>query len=172
MGDSYGFYTASGVTFAPPNGGGSGNGNVTIGNAGANTIGTVTLANSYMINGVYGNVNYTGSLGTVNACQPILVSSFTDSGYSTPNDYLLIDQNNVRYDLCTFNQAPGTTLYLMAAYDASGPCGTGSANAFWTGNWPNHVAVQYLGAYTVGTSTMINITIPDSPPGASANGGC
>ena len=85
---------------------------------------SVTLDDSCSFSGVYGTVNYTGSLGTVGLCRRIYVQAFSDPGYSVSlPESAVVSQNNVPYNFVTnyiTGQSGLSPIYVRAFFDVDG----------------------------------------------------
>jgi len=84
----------------------------------------VTLDDSCSYSGVYGTVNYTGSLGTVGLCRRIYIQAFSDAGYSVSlPENAVVSQNNVPYNFVsnyTTGQSGLSPIYVQAFFDVDG----------------------------------------------------
>jgi hypothetical protein len=110
-----------------------------------------SFADSCRAQGIYGNVNYTGTKGFVDSCNPIYVFLFSDAAYTTIVGALVLPVNNVRYDIATqlyLGIPNGTTLYELVYY-----------------SWNNFVSSgnPYIkvGAITVGANP-VNVAFNDA----------
>lgn len=104
-----------------------------------------TFDNSCQAPGFYGTATYSGSQGPVNACHPIIIDDFLDSGLTSPEgEHEIVTTNGANYRLTNFQGQP---LWLRAYYDQAG-----------TGSWVS----------TDDSVTFVSGTTPSSS-GTSAN---
>jgi hypothetical protein len=122
---------------------------ITVSSPGDTSVGAISFGNSCIFTGVYGNVNYTG-IGSVSAASPLRVLSFSDSGYTTEDDWeATIEVNNSRYDLMIMGGSG--THYLRAYLDANR-------------NWSLDPCEPFVnvGPYTAGGVVNQDITFGDT----------
>jgi hypothetical protein len=152
VGDWYSFYGGASGGCAPP-----ASNNINISGA---TVLNLSFGDVCQWTGAYGNLNYTGSKGTVSNCRNLYVAGYTTSSYDNgPSDNSQqFQSNNGRYDV-VYNGG-GPTLYLQAWYDVNGNSYGTCAN----GNPCPHTGdpVTQLGSYDGTTLHNYNITFDDS----------
>lgn len=120
---------------------------------------TLTIDGSCVFEGIYGNIQYTGSKGPVDECRRIYVGAYTDSSYTNYIDMGdSLAQNNTRYDLPIglIGYGNGSIVYVRVFYDADAnfsccPPVLSSGDPYVN-----------LGMVTVGSSNPLTIIFNDS----------
>jgi len=122
---------------------------VNVAGPGNTGVGTIAFGNSCLFTGVYGTIHYTG-IGSVSESSPLRVLSYSDSGYTTPDDWdTAVTVNNSRYDIMIMGGSG--THYLRAYLDANS-------------NWQLDACEPYVnvGSYTAGGVVNQDITFGDT----------